>query len=191
MPANKQRCAWADTTNDLMRQYHDTEWGRPSHDNRHLFELLSLEIMQAGLSWQTVLNKRAAFKTAFADFDYQQVAQMTPQIPALLKNDQIIRNRMKVTAMIKNANAVAQLVANGTDFDHYVWNFVSNQPIQHHIERHEQVPNTTDLAKQMSKQMKKDGFAFTGPVVVYSFMQAAGLVNDHETGCFVYQQLGQ
>ena len=98
---------------------------------------------------------------------------------------------MKVTAMIKNANAVAQLVANGTDFDHYVWNFVSNQPIQHHIERHEQVPNTTDLAKQMSKQMKKDGFAFTGPVVVYSFMQAAGLVNDHETGCFVYQQLGQ
>ena len=191
MSTDKQRCAWADTTNDLMRQYHDTEWGRPSHDNRHLFELLSLEIMQAGLSWQTVLNKRAAFKAAFADFDYQQVAQMTPQIPALLKNDQIIRNRMKVTAMIKNANAVAQLVANGTDFDHYVWNFVSNQPIQHHIERHEQVPNTTDLAKQMSKQMKKDGFAFTGPVVVYSFMQAAGLVNDHEIGCFVYQQLEQ
>ncbi|WHM90203.1 DNA-3-methyladenine glycosylase I [Lacticaseibacillus rhamnosus] len=191
MPANKQRCAWADTINDLMHQYHDTEWGRPSHDNRHLFELLSLEIMQAGLSWQTVLNKRAAFKAAFADFDYQQVAQMTPQVPLLLKNDQIIRNRMKVTAMIKNANAVAQLVANGMDFDHYVWNFVSNQPIQHHIERHEQVPNTTDLAKRMSKQMKKDGFAFTGPVVVYSFMQAAGLVNDHEIGCFVYQQLEQ
>lgn len=191
MSTDKQRCAWADTTNDLMRQYHDTEWGRPSHDNRHLFELLSLEIMQAGLSWQTVLNKRAAFKAAFADFDYQQVAQMTPQIPMLLKNDQIIRNRMKVTAMIKNANAVEQLVANGTDFDHYVWNFVSNQLIQHHIERHEQVSNTTDLAKRMSKQMKKDGFAFTGPVVVYSFMQAAGLVNDHEIGCFVYQQLGQ
>ena len=191
MSTDKQRCAWADTTNDLMRQYHDTEWGRPSHDNRHLFELLSLEIMQAGLSWQTVLNKRAAFKAAFADFDYQQVAHMTPQIPTLLKKDQIIRNRMKVTAMIKNANAVAQLVANGTNFDHYVWNFVSNQPIQHHIERHEQVPNTTDLAKQMSKQMKKDGFAFTGPVVVYSFMQAAGLVNDHEIGCFVYQQLEQ
>ncbi|MBF5067181.1 DNA-3-methyladenine glycosylase I, partial [Salmonella enterica subsp. enterica serovar Istanbul] len=104
------------------------------------------------------------------------------QIPTLLKNDQIIRNRMKVTAVIKNANAVAQLVANGMDFDHYVWNFVSNQPIQHRIERHEQVPNTTDLAKEMSKQMKKDGFAFTGPVVVYSFMQAAGLVNDHEIG---------
>lgn len=189
MSVERQRCAWGETDNALMQQYHDEKWGRPSHDSHHLFELLSLEIMLAGLSWQTVLNKRAAFKTAFANFDYRRVQQMTPEIPVLLQNPQIIRNRLKVTAIINNANAIAKLADRGEDFDHYVWAFVKNHPIQHHITNHAEIPNTTDLAKRMGKQMKKDGFSFTGPVVIYSFMQAAGLVNDHETSCFVYQLL--
>ncbi|KRL17510.1 DNA-3-methyladenine glycosylase 1 [Lentilactobacillus rapi DSM 19907 = JCM 15042] len=174
-----------------MQQYHDQEWGRPNHDSRHLFELLSLEIMQAGLSWQTVLNKRQAFKQAFHDFDYRQVQGMESELPSLMKNAAIIRNRRKLIATINNAKVINELANSGTTFDRYMWQFVADKPIQHHYQSHEQIPATTDLAKQISKQMKKDGFSFTGPVIIYSFMQAVGMVNDHEVDCFAYQEIAE
>lgn len=191
MTSNLKRCAWANTDNQLMQQYHDQEWGRPSHDSRHLFELLSLEIMQAGLSWQTVLNKRQAFKQAFHDFDYRQVQGMESELPSLMKNAAIIRNRRKLIATINNAKVINELADLGTTFDRYMRQFVAGKPIQHHYQSHEQIPATTDLAKQISKQMKKDGFSFTGPVIIYSFMQAVGMVNDHEVGCFAYQEIAK
>ncbi len=189
MATQLQRCSWANTDNQLMQHYHDQEWGRPSHDSRHLFELLSLELMQAGLSWQTILNKRQNFKLAFANFDYHQVKDMGNQLPQLLENAGIIRNRRKIMAIITNAQAIATLERSGRSFAEYMWAFVDQQPIQHAYRSHEEVPATTDLAKKISRQMKRDGFAFAGPVVVYSFMQAAGLVNDHEVKCFCYNQL--
>ncbi|GHP14085.1 DNA-3-methyladenine glycosylase I [Lentilactobacillus fungorum] len=189
MKSDLIRCSWANTDNELMRNYHDNEWGRPCHDDQKLFELLSLEIMQAGLSWQTVLNKRSAFKDAFVDFDYLKVQSLEPQLPQLLANAQIIRNKRKILAIIANAKVIASMASQGTTFNHYLWSFVNQTPIQHHYRSHEEIPSTTEVAKQISKQMKLAGFKFTGPVVIYSFMQAAGLVNDHETGCFLYQKI--
>ena len=189
MATNLIRCSWDNTDNQLMQQYHDQEWGRPSHYSRHLFELLSLEIMQAGLSWQTVLKKRSAFNQAFHDFDYRQVQGMENDLPSLMKNADIIRNQRKLIAIINNAKVINKLAGSGTTFDRYMWQFVTGKPIQHHYRSHEQVPATTDLAKQISKQMKKAGFSFTGPVIIYSFMQAVGMVNDHEVDCFVYREI--
>lgn len=181
-----QRCSWAQTDNQLLRDYHDKEWGRPCHEDQKLFELLSLEMMQAGLSWQTILNKRAAFNQAFAHFDFQTVQYFEPKLPELMANRAIVRNRRKLLAIINNAKIIARQVAAGQSFNDYVWHFVDNTPIKHAYTTHEEVPSTTPVAKAMSQQMKKDGFAFAGPVTVYSFMQAAGLVNDHETACFLY-----
>lgn len=175
------RCAWVND-NQLMQQYHDHEWGRPCHDDQKLFELLSLEMMQAGLSWQTVLNKRANFRKAFYNFDVNKVAKMDNQIGSLMQDAGIIRNHLKINAIINNAKIIQNL---DVSFNEYVWQFVDNKPIKHHYNNHKQIPATDDLAKNMSKQMKKAGFKFAGPVIVYSFMQAAGLVNDHEENCFL------
>lgn len=183
------RCSWANTDNILLRNYHDNEWGRPCHDNQKLFELLSLEIMQAGLSWQTVLNKRQAFKGALANFNYQIVQTLTPQLSQLLTNSKIIRNQKKLSAIISNAKVLTLMELRQKTFDQYLWNFVNNIPIQHHYHSHEEIPRTNQIAKQISRQMKKDGFRFTGPIVVYSFMQAAGLINDHEISCYRYTEL--
>lgn len=140
---------------------------------------------------QTVLNKRQAFKQAFHDFDYRQVQGMESELPSLMKNAAIIRNRRKLIATINNAKVINELANSGTTFDRYMWQFVADKPIQHHYQSHEQIPATTDLAKQISKQMKKDGFSFTGPVIIYSFMQAVGMVNDHEVDCFAYQEIAE
>lgn len=175
------RCTWVND-NQLMRQYHDHEWGRPCHDDQKLFELLSLEMMQAGLSWQTVLNKRANFRKAFYNFDINKVAKMDNQIDSLMQDASIIRNRLKINAIINNAKVIQNL---DTSFNDYVWQFVDNKPINHHYSNHKQIPSTDDLAKNMSKQMKEADFKFAGPVIIYSFMQAAGLVNDHENRCFL------
>ncbi|WP_018143476.1 DNA-3-methyladenine glycosylase I [Alloscardovia criceti] len=183
------QCAWADSGNALMRTYHDTEWGTPCHDSRKLFELLSLEIMQAGLSWQTVLNKRAAMREAFADFDVHRVAQLDTQFEDLMANAGIIRNRRKINAIIHNATVVEDLENAGQSLDAYIWRFVDNTPIVHHIHDAEDLPNTIDIAKKASTRMKADGFRFAGPVVVYSFFQAAGLANDHEVNCWRYEEL--
>ncbi|TPR43929.1 DNA-3-methyladenine glycosylase I [Apilactobacillus micheneri] len=175
------RCAWVND-NQLMQQYHDHEWGRPCHDDQKLFELLSLEMMQAGLSWQTVLNKRANFRKAFYNFDINKVSKMDNQIDLLMQDAGIIRNRLKINAIINNAKVIQNL---DTSFNDYVLQFVDNKPINHHFNNHKQIPSTDNVAKNMSNQMKKDGFKFAGPIVIYSFMQAAGLVNDHEANCFL------
>ncbi len=182
------RCSWANTENQLLKDYHDQEWGRPCHDSQKLFELLSLEIMQAGLSWQTILNKRAAFNQAFDHFDYRRVRKLMPKLPELLTNAAIIRNRRKLIATINNAQVISRLADADQTFDNYIWRFVDNVPIRHHYQSHDEIPATTPLAKTISKQMKNDGFSFVGPVVIYSFMQATGIVNDHETNCFLYRQ---
>ncbi|KRM00295.1 DNA-3-methyladenine glycosylase I [Liquorilactobacillus satsumensis] len=182
-----ERCSWANTGNELLKEYHDQEWGMPCHDEHKLFELLSLEIMQAGLSWQTVLNKRAAFKTAFADFDVKQVQNFQAKLPQLMVNKAIIRNQRKLLAIINNAQVVVKLAAAGTCFNDYMWQFVDYQPIVHQYQTHTEVPSTNGLAKKISQQMKRDGFQFAGPVITYSFLQAAGLINDHVVTCFRHQ----
>lgn len=189
MKTNLIRCSWANTDNDLLRNYHDHEWGRPCHDSQKLFELLSLEIMQAGLSWQTVLNKRQALKVAFADFDYRKVQSLSPQLPVLLTNDKIIRNKRKILAIISNAKVLASMASQGKSFDQYLWDFSNGLAVQHHYRAHDEIPRTNQVAKRISYQMKIDGFKFTGPVVIYSFMQAVGMVNDHEVTCFAYQSI--
>jgi len=177
-----KRCPWA-TSSPEMQRYHDTEWGHPEHDERALFELLCLETYQAGLSWQTVLNKRAAFRRDFADFDVARVAAMTPaDLQHLLQDPAIIRNRLKLAATITNAQVIQQWPA-GTSFGTWLWDFVGGQPIRHQFQTGDQIPATTDLAQHVSREMKKRGFKFVGPTIIYSFMQAAGLINDHLLTC--------
>lgn len=183
------RCSWATSGNELLKHYHDREWGTPCHNNQKLFELLSLEIMQAGLNWQTILNKRQAFKVAFCNFDYQKVQYFQKKIPNLLSNSRIIRNKRKLTAIIHNAQIIADMASQGQSFDDYLWHFVHYQPIQHHYQSHLQIPKTNQLAIQIGQTMKSDGFQFTGPVVTYSFLQAIGIINDHEVARFRCKEL--
>lgn len=180
-----KRCSWAESADHSLQSYHDHEWGRPCHNDQHLFELLSLEIMQAGLSWQTILKKRSAFRQALADFDFYQVQSMEPQLPQLLNNSAIVRNQAKLSAIINNARIVADLNRSGQTFNNYLWQMIDYQPIIHHYQTAAAVPATDTSAIQISQTLKKAGFKFTGPVVVYSFMQAAGLVNDHQADCFL------
>lgn len=148
MSTRLNRCAWANVNDPLMRHYHDHEWGHPLHDNRKLFELLSLEIMQAGLSWRTVLHKRLAFEVAFHNFDYQKVMKMTPELPKLLNNPKIIRNQMKLKAIINNAKVVNRLNQRSIDLNHYLWRFVNNRPVINHYQNHAEVPTQTALSKK-------------------------------------------
>ncbi|HJE44405.1 DNA-3-methyladenine glycosylase I [Levilactobacillus namurensis] len=177
------RCTWAQSAPKNMQDYHDQEWGRPQHDNQALFELLCLETFQAGLSWQTVLNKRPAFRRAFQGFAIAKVAAMTAaDLERLLQDPAIIRNRLKLSAAIHNAQVLMDWPA-GSDFSTWLWAFVGNQPIRHRWTASDQVPATTDLAQHISREMKRRGFKFVGPTIVYSLLQAAGLVNDHLVTC--------
>ena len=183
-----KRCHWVDENDPLMVQYHDTEWGQPEHRDQMLFELLSLETYQAGLSWRTVLHKRQAFRKAFANYDLEQVAQYDEAQVALLMQDKtIIRHRLKLQATINNAQTILALQKAGKSFDQWLWSFVNQQPIDHQVMNYENVPATDELAITVSKAMKKVGFKFVGPVTVYSFLQAAGLINDHEITCPCYK----
>lgn len=176
-----KRCDWA-VASPTMQRYHDEEWGRPEHDQQKLFALLCLETYQAGLSWQTVLNKRAAFTQDFYEFDLQRVAAMTPaDVDQLLQDTRIIRNRRKLEATINNA----QVILNWPEgnFETWLWHFVGGQPIRHHFTQTSEIPGTTDLAQHISREMKKRGLKFVGPTTVYSFLQAAGLINDHLMSC--------
>lgn len=181
------RCNWANGGDTNLLAYHDTEWGRPCYDNRMLFELLSLELMQAGLSWTTVLHKRAAFRKAFYDFDYHRVAHMQAELPALLNNSAIIRNQRKLKAIVQNAQAVVALEAKGTSLASFVWRFVNGQPLRHRVNPNQSAPKTIPQANALSQALKAAGFTFVGPVIAYSFMQAGGLVNDHASNCFLSQ----
>lgn len=177
----RQRCAWANT-HELMIPYHDKEWGSPQHDDKKLFEMLNLEGAQAGLSWLTILKKRDEYRRVFDGFDAKKIALYDDAKRAeLLQNPGIIRNRLKVNAFIENAKMYLQMVADHGSFDEYVWQWtVDGRPYSHQQQEIAQAASV-----QMSKQLKKDGFRFMGPTVCYAFMQATGMINDHENGCFL------
>ncbi len=184
------RCNWAGETPGPMRDYHDTEWGVPVHDERELFELLCLEGAQAGLSWSTILNRRDGYRDAFEGFDIARVAAFdADRAEALRQDERIIRNRAKIKAFIANANAVLQLQAEGQTLDDYLWSFVGGAPKVNSWNSMSEVPPETEESKAMSKALKKRGFGFVGPTICYAFMQSAGMVNDHTLDCFRYAEV--
>ncbi|MGF6752766.1 DNA-3-methyladenine glycosylase I [Paraburkholderia sp. GAS334] len=177
-----QRCNWAAT--EALAQYHDAEWGVPSRDDRHLFELLVLEGAQAGLSWSTILNKRAGYRRAFADFDVDAVARFTPKhIEALLLDASIVRHRGKLESVVTNARAVQQIQAEHGSLANFVWSFVDQTPIQNNWATYKEAPASTDISDALSKGLKAYGCKFVGTTICYAFMQAVGMVNDHERTC--------
>lgn len=181
------RCAWPGN-DPLNLEHHDVEWGVPSHDRRHLFELLTLEGAQAGLSWTTILRKREGYRAAFAGFEPEPVAALTPDdVDRLMLDPGIIRNGAKIEATIDNARAVLALEAGGTGFVEHLWSFVDGRPIQRTSSA--EVPAETAVSKAMSKDLKRRGFRFVGPTVLYAFMQSAGLVNDHQPDCYRYAEV--
>ncbi len=183
----KQRCTWAGN-DPLMVAYHDHEWGVPLHDDKKLFEFLCLEGAQAGLSWSTVLKKREAYCLAFDRFEPNLVARYDEtRIQALLQNQGIIRNNLKVRAFITNAIRFLAIQSDFGSFDNYLWQFVNHHPIQNHWERLEQIPATSPESLAMSKDMRKRGFKFVGPTICYALMQAIGMVNDHTVDCHRHQ----
>ncbi len=182
------RCAWA--RDALSIQYHDREWGVPLHDDRALFEFLILEGAQAGLSWSTILSKRPAYRAAFDRFDPRKVARYGEEkIAALLANPGIVRNRLKVRAAVRNAQAFLAVQKEFGSFDAYVWQFVGGRPLQNRWRRIEDVPARTAHSDAMSKDLAKRGFSFVGSTICYAFMQATGMVNDHALNCFRRKEL--
>ena len=178
------RCGWV-TDDPLYIQYHDEEWGTPAHDDRHLFEMINLEGAQAGLSWITVLRKRANYRIAFDNFDANKIVTYDEaKIAELLQNPGIIRNKLKVNGVVKNARAFLQIQEEFGSFDAYIWRFVDGQPIINRWGTLADVPAKTEEAHAMSKDLKKRGFTFVGPTICYAFMQACGMVNDHTIDCF-------
>ncbi len=188
-----KRCAWTGDWNeidDIMVRYHDDEWGVPKHDDRRLFEDLVLDGAQAGLSWSTILNKREGYRKAFDNFDPVKVAQYDEEkIKELLQNPGIIRNRQKVNSAVKNARAFLKIQEEFGSFDAYIWGFVDGRPIQNTWRLISELPAKTELSEAISKDLKNRGFSFVGPTIVYAFMQAVGIVNDHTMDCFRYQAL--
>jgi DNA-3-methyladenine glycosylase I len=176
-----RRCAWVPEGDPLYVAYHDEEWGVPSHDKRHLFELLVLEGAQAGLSWATILRKREGYRRAFAGFDAEKVARFGPrEVERLLGDASIVRNRAKIESAIANARAVLELES----LDAYLWSFVGGAPLVNEWRSLAEIPAETAESKAMSKDLKRRGFRFVGPTICYAFMQAAGMANDHVVDCF-------
>ena len=183
------RCPWCGE-DPHYREYHDHEWGVPVHDDRKLFEFILLEGAQAGLSWITILRKRENFRRAFADFDPERVARFDAgDIHKLMNNAGIIRNRLKIEAAIGNARAFLEIQERFGSFDRYIWDFVDGAPIVNRFRTMAEVPAETDLSRTISKDLKQRGFRFVGPVIVYSHMQATGMVNDHLVDCFRWKEL--
>jgi len=183
-----QRCGWA--TNEHNITYHDEEWGVPNHDDRHLFEMLILEGAQAGLSWDTILKKRDEYRRVHDNFDPRKVARYgEKKIAALLDNPGIVRNRLKVRASVANAKAYLEVQKEFGSFDAYLWAFVGGTPITNRWKTMAEVPVTTPEAEALSRDLKKRGFTFVGPTIIYAFMQAVGMVNDHTTDCFRHRQV--
>ena len=187
----KIRCSWAGDT-PIYIDYHDNEWGRPVHDDVMLFEMLILEGMQAGLTWITVLKKREAFREAFDGFDPNKVALYgDTKIQELLANEKIIRNHLKINAAVSNAKAYLSFIEEYGSFDKFIWRYVDYAPITGHWEKQSDLPVSTPLSDKISKDLKKMGFKFVGSTIIYSFMQAIGMVNDHITNCCVYDEINQ
>jgi DNA-3-methyladenine glycosylase I len=187
---DKVRCRWAPAGKPLYMKYHDEQWGVPEHDDRMLFEMLILEGAQAGLSWETILNKRAAYRRAFDRFDPRKVARYDARkVRALLADPGIVRNRLKIGAAISNARAFLAVQKEFGSFDRYIWGFVGGSPKQNAWKDHGGIPARTAESDAMSKDLKKRGFRFVGSTICYAYMQACGLVNDHTTACFRYREL--
>ena len=186
----QRRCAWAAKGGPLYRKYHDGEWGVPVHRDRKLFEFLILEGAQAGLSWSTILNKRANYRRAYDNFDARKIARYNAaKVRRLLKDQGIVRNRLKIRASISNAKACLRVQKEFGSFDRYIWQFVGGQPIRNRRRRLKDIPARTKESDAMSKDLKKRGFKFVGSTICYAFMQAVGMVNDHTVDCFRYRQL--
>lgn len=177
------RCPWGDTKDKIVQDYHDHEWGKLNLDDQYLYEMLVLELFQSGLSWSTILHKRENFRKAFKNFDIKQVALMTDDdVSLLLQDKSIIRNQIKIRAAIKNARAISKVKEKYGSLAKYLQSFVPTQ-IVHHPETVDEVPTSNEIAQEMTKQMKKDGFFFVGPVIIYSYLQGIGLINDHLESC--------
>lgn len=186
-----QRCGWCQGGSEIMTAYHDADWGVAVHTDGLLFEMLTLEGAQAGLSWLTVLRKREEYRAVFDQFQPALVAAYTPErVQELLLNPGIIRNRAKVNATVSNARAVLEIQSEFGSLDAYLWGFVDGKTIQNRWQSIHEVPAKTDVSDRMSKALLKRGFRFVGSTICYAFMQSVGMVNDHEQGCFRYQQLG-
>jgi DNA-3-methyladenine glycosylase I len=178
-----QRCAWAESS-DLMRAYHDDEWGKPSHDDTHLFEMLVLEGAQAGLSWSTILNKRANYRRAFDNFDPERIARYDDtKVTALLADPGIVRNRLKVSSSVSNAQSFLEVRAEHGSFARYLWAWVDDTPVVNRPRTLADLPARTDLSDGLGKDLKKRGFRFVGSTIIYSYMQAVGMINDHVVTC--------
>jgi DNA-3-methyladenine glycosylase I len=190
--AQKTRCSWAGATDPLMIAYHDGEWGVPNHDDRHFFEMLTLEGAQAGLNWRTILYKRDGYRRAFDNFDARKVARYDARrVKTLLADPGIVRNRLKVESTIDNAKAFLAVQKEFGSFDAYIWTFVGKKPIVNSWQRLSQIPAKTRESDAMSKDLKQRGFRFVGSTICYAFMQATGLVNDHAVDCFRHRTAGR
>ena len=192
MSGGPERCAWVVEGDELYVAYHDEEWGVPSRDDRHLFELLTLEGAQAGLSWATILHKREGYRRAFAGFDPEVVARLRPRdVERLLLDPGIVRNRLKVEATVNNAQRVLEVQEELGSLAAYLWRFVGGEPIVGRWRAVAEIPAERAESRAMSKDLKRRGFRFAGPTISYAFMQAAGLVNDHVTSCFRYREVSR
>ena len=186
---NKRRCSWTGSNNSLMIEYHDKEWGVPVHNDRTLFEFLILEGAQAGLTWQTILNKRENYRRAFDGFHADKIACYGKEdVNRLLTDAGIIRNRLKIASTIQNARGFLKIQKEFGTFDVYIWQFVGGKPVNHKIKTIKDIPTNTKESDVMSKDLIKRGFKFVGSTICYAFMQAVGMVNDHEIKCFRYKE---
>jgi len=187
-PDSLTRCSWA--RDDLARRYHDEEWGVPLHDDHRLFEFIVLEGAQAGLSWDTILRKRESYREAFDNFDPAKIARYDARrVERLLKNEGIVRNRLKIASAISNAKAYLKVTEEFGTFDEYMWGFVDGAPLRNAWKNRKEVPVETPQAVAMSKDLRKRGFNFVGPTICYAFMQAVGMVNDHVVDCFRHREI--
>jgi len=183
----KKRCEWAKDEPNIT--YHDKEWGTPQHNDQKLFEFLILEGAQAGLSWTTILKRRDGYRKAFSDFDALKVSKYTQKrVETLLKDESIIRNKLKINSAINNAKLFLKVQEEFGSFDEYLWGFVKNKPIKNKFKKLSDLPVTTEISEKLSQDLKKRGFNFVGPTICYALMQATGMVNDHTSNCFLYKK---
>jgi DNA-3-methyladenine glycosylase I len=186
----KKRCSWANPQNDLYIKYHDEEWGVPLHDDNKLFEAITLDGAQAGLSWATILKKRENYRKAYDNFDPKKVAKYSEEkILGLLQDAGIVRNKLKVRSSVKNAKVFLEIQKEFGSFDKYLWGFVNGKPIKNKFKSEKDLPAKTELSDKLSKDLKKRGMSFVGSTIIYAMMQAVGLVNDHQGDCFRYDQV--
>jgi DNA-3-methyladenine glycosylase I len=189
MTKEKIRCGWVGEDKPHYEHYHDEEWGIPSHNDQHLFEMLILEGAQAGLNWETILKKRHGYRKAFHQFDPRKVAKMSDdELESLLQDEGIIRNRLKVFSARKNALVFLAIQKEFGSFNDYLWRFTNGAPIQNHRERLSDIPTSTAISDALSKDLKKRGMSFVGSTIIYAYMQAIGMVNDHITSCWRYKK---